>query len=84
MWLERISVLVCLVSVSPRQCDFPSDWVGAWHHLGYDQPINVTRHHIEQKVGGDTSPALVRCTSLKLEKNTMTLSFQTQNLILYG
>ena len=60
--------MVCLVSVSPRQCDFPSDWVGAWHHLGYDQPINVTRHHIEQKVGGDTSPELVRCTSLKLEK----------------
>ena len=30
-------------------CQFPVDWVGSWHHLGYDDPLNVTTTRIDMK-----------------------------------
>jgi hypothetical protein len=30
-------------------CQFPVDWVGSWHHLGYDDPLNVTTTSIDMK-----------------------------------
>ena len=67
MWMERVSVylLVSLVSVRPG-CQFPQDWLGAWHHLGYDDPINVTTHNIDYKVEPALSVAEVDLILLHL------------------
>ena len=35
-----------------RGCQFPGAWRGAWHHLGHDEPLNVTADHIDTKVRG--------------------------------
>ena len=31
-------------------CQFPSDWLGSWHHLGHDNPLNVSLSSIDTKV----------------------------------
>ena len=31
-------------------CQFPGAWRGAWHHLGHDDPLNVTADNIDTKV----------------------------------
>ena len=31
-------------------CQFPGAWRGAWHHLGHDEPLNVTADNIDTKV----------------------------------
>lgn len=53
MWLDKVSLILLLISVSPplgcSQCQFPPSWQGAWHHLGYDDPLNLTLTNIEQK-----------------------------------
>ena len=43
-------VLSSLASLSLSGCQFPGAWVGSWHHLGYDHPLNVSRTSIDMKV----------------------------------
>ena len=33
-----------------HSCQFPGEWRGAWHHLGHDEPLNVTADNIDTKV----------------------------------
>ena len=76
MWVERVCVylLVSLVSVSPG-CQFPQDWLGAWHHLGYDDPVNVTRTSIDYKEGSQPDIAPSEFASFNImEKLTTFLS----------
>ena len=43
-------VLSSLASLSLSGCQFPGAWVGSWHHLGYDHPLNVSLTSIDMKV----------------------------------
>ena len=37
-------------SLGSELCQFPGAWRGAWHHLGHDDPLNVTADNIDTKV----------------------------------
>ena len=47
-------VLSSLASLSLSGCQFPGAWVGSWHHLGYDHPLNVSLTSIDMKVQLET------------------------------
>ena len=42
-------VIVSFVTSGNGGCRFPSDWFGSWHHLGYDDPLNITLSGIDMK-----------------------------------
>ena len=31
------------------ECIFPSDWHGRWFHLGFPEPLNITKNLISNK-----------------------------------
>ena len=66
-WLGRMMARLRLAVVSlatlelslpgemTDSCQFPGAWRGAWHHLGHDEPLNVTADNIDTKVEWDKS-----------------------------
>lgn len=53
MWMCQVSIFLTItLSLPPikSSCQFPGDWIGSWHHLGYDDPLNVTINSIDVKV----------------------------------
>ena len=47
--LKIFTLAMITFSSGDGRCQFPSEWVGSWHHLGYDDPLNVTLSRIDTK-----------------------------------
>jgi len=56
MWIGQVSLVLMMMMTPPSTlsgtlsgCQFPSDWLGSWHHLGHDNPLNVSLSSIDTK-----------------------------------
>jgi len=49
--LAKVILITILLNVpsGDGKCRLPFDWLGSWHHLGYDDPLNITEAGIDKK-----------------------------------
>ena len=50
-YLANVHLILIILNVPAGNggCRLPSDWLGSWHHLGYNDPLNITVSAIDMK-----------------------------------